>query len=72
MWCPYQSSAPHSESQPTHPTQLLSGSALRDKFPLATEGFVLRLFEDQRWLEIIRKLTPEQRQEIIRMAEAAP
>jgi hypothetical protein len=29
MWCPYQSSAPHIESQSTHPTQLLSGSALR-------------------------------------------
>lgn len=44
---------------------------LRDEFPFATDSFVLQLFEDQHWLKIIRKLTPEQRQEIIRMAEAA-
>jgi len=44
---------------------------LRKEFSYITDSLMLRLFEDQRWLEIIRKLTPEQRQEIIRMAEAA-
>jgi len=43
---------------------------LRGKFPFITDSLILRVFEDQHWLEIIRKLTPEQRQEIIRMAEA--
>jgi len=30
MWCPLQPLAPHIESQPTHPTQLLSGRALTE------------------------------------------
>ena len=45
---------------------------LRGEFPFITDSMMVRMFENQRLLEIIRKLTPEQRQEIIRMAEAAP